>query len=448
ELQKILHSVDYKEAEKKAEKISYKQKDNKYTNFFRNFKFFYEKAKGLTESQLNSFTRTLLDSCEVIEIKSWQVEQSITMFNSLNSDGTPLCDADIISARLYAIADENKVSDEFSDLWKEFIELIDGLKKNDIADIDAVLMQKMYYERAKGREMETKGYIDVTTPGLRRYFIEINKNLLNDPVGFCKQMINLANIWDKVSAYPVIQVLLKFSDNAKLFLASFLHRLNVDDISEDTVKDIAECLLRLFTILELVDVGYSSSAFKNFLFSEIMDMADNNISIQKIKADFDKHISEKWNPDEIKDYVIEYEKNRLVYLNEYLFAKENGISFSLGTKYDVEHIMPASGKNIAVIRKDAQISSEDEFKNTVNKLGNKILLEVKINRAVGNEWFRTKVSTKLSEKTGYIDSCYPIASALVKKYKHDSKPYWCKNDIDKATDIISDRIVKFIFGIS
>ena len=204
--------------------------------------------------------------------------------------------------------------------------------------------------------------------------------------------------------------------------------------------------MRLFTVLELVDIGYSSSMFKTFLFGEIVKMADISIPVQEIKADFDKHISEKWDISDIKKYVYEYDKNMLVYLNEYLFANENGLPFVLGDKYDIEHIMPQSGANLDIIRKDAQIESKDEFDDFVNKLGNKILLEEKINRAIGNEWFRTKVSTKLSDKTGYIDSNYPIASALVKKYADETKPYWCKKDIENATNVASDRIVAFIFG--
>lgn len=450
ELQTILGAVDYAEAESGVIKIPRKQKDNKYTNFFRNFKFFYDRAKELSDSQLNSFAKTLTDSCEVIEIKSWQVEQAITMFNSLNSDGLPLYDSDIISAKLYAEAEKSKVSDDFTKLWKELIELIDELKQNGIANIDAILMQQMYFERAKNKNNEivtATGSINVTTPGLRRYFTEDNKELLNNPIGLCNQMINVVKIWKKASAYSIIQVLLKFNDNAKLFLASYFHRFKADEVSEEDVKGIAVCLLRLFTVLELVDIGYSSSTFKTFLFGEIVKMADSAVSVQDIKNDFDKHISDKWNKAEIKKYVSEYDKNMLVYLNEYLFAQENGLPFVLGSKYDIEHIMPQSGANLDVIRKDAQIESKEEFDDIVNKLGNKILLEEKINRSIGNEWFRTKVSTKLSDKTGYIDSEYPIATALVKQYENDTKPYWCKQDIENATDVASDRIVKFIFSL-
>lgn len=450
ELQTILSSVDYDDTETKVIKIPHKRKDNRYTHFFRNYKFFYEKATLLSDSQLNSFAKTLTDSCEVIEIKSWNVEQAINMFNSLNSDGLALYDADIISAKLYAVAEKNNTEKEFTKLWKEMIELINGLKQRGIANIDTIFMQQMYYERAKNKQHEIlnkTGSVNVTTPGLRRYFTEINADLLKEPIKLCHQMINLAKIWEKVSDYAIMQVLLKFNDNVKLFLASCFHRFQSDEINEENIEAIAICLLRLFTILELVDIGYSSNAFKSFLFGEIVKLANSNISTQTIKSDFDKHISNKWSEKELKKYVIEYDKNLLVYLNEYLVAKKSDINFMLDAKTDIEHIMPISGSNLDEIRKDAQIDSKEEFENTINKLGNKILLEEKINRAIGNEWFRTKASTKLSDKTGYIDSRYPLAKTLVSKYGNNNKPYWCKKDIEKATDEAGDRIVNFIFDI-
>jgi len=118
----------------------------------------------------------------------------------------------------------------------------------------------------------------------------------------------------------------------------------------------------------------------------------------------------------------------------------------LGDKYDIEHIMPLSGKNLQEIRKDAEINSEEEFRAIVNKLGNKILLEEKINRSIGNQWFRTKVSTTQKSKLGYVNSIYPLATALVETYGNDVKPYWKKDDINKATEKASNRIVRFIFG--
>lgn len=447
ELNTILQAVDYEEIESKVIKIPYKQKDNKYTNFFRNFKYFYEKIEELSDSELNRITKAVTDSCEVIEIKSWQVEQAITMFNSLNSDGLPLYDADIISAKLYAIAETKNKGREFTELWKELLKQIGKLSSTKIANIDSILSQQMYYERAKNKEIVTEsGSVNVTTPGVRRYFTEINKSLLNDPIALCEKMINLSKIWIKVSNYPVVQVLFKFNENSKLFLASYFHRFNENDVSEEKMEVIFECMLRLFTILELVDTGYSSSNFKTFLFGEVVKFVDNTVSVEDIKADFDTHICRKWNEENLREEIIGYDGNSLVYLNEYLFAKEKGEVFNLGTKYDIEHIMPDSGKNLQEIRRDANIYSEEEFKDVVNKLGNKILLEEKINRAIGNEWFRTKVSTKLEDKTGYVDSSYPIACELVRKYRNNDKPYWKKEDIGEATEKAADRILRFILG--
>ena len=447
ELSTILQATDYTSAEARVIKIKYKQKDNRYTNFFRNFKFFYGKISELSDSQLNSIAKSITDNCEVIEIKSWQVEQAITMFNSLNSDGLPLYDSDIISAKLYAEAEKRGKEKEFADLWKQLNNCINELESTRIADINSILMQYMYYIRTVNKEtISETGAINVTTPGLRRYFTEINKMPITDPIGMCSDMVKLAKVWKKVSEYPQMKVLLKFNENTKLFLASYFFRFDEDNITEELVEPILECLLRLFSLLELVDVGYSSKYFKTFLFGAEVKLVSKSTTVDAITQDFNEHIRSNWDKETIWAALHDYDGNVLVYLNEFLFAKEKGLSFTLGTKYDIEHIMPYSGNNLQEIRKDAEIDSEEEFYGVVNKLGNKILLEEKINRAIGSEWFRTKVSTKLENKTGYIDSKYPIARALVSKYQSANKPYWKKDDIMSATDKASDRIVRFIFG--
>ena len=61
ELATVLSATDYDEAERNVVKIKYRQKDNKYTNFFKNFKFFYEKIGELSDSELNTITRALLE---------------------------------------------------------------------------------------------------------------------------------------------------------------------------------------------------------------------------------------------------------------------------------------------------------------------------------------------------------------------------------------------------
>ena len=176
ELKTILQTVDFKKAKANVKELKYKREDNRYTHFFRNFKFFYGKVKDLSASQLNRISKAITENCEVIEIKSWQVEQAITMFNSLNSDGLPLYDSDIISAKLYAEAEKKGKQREFSELWIQLNEQIRELDEAGIADINSILMLHMYFTRTINKEtISDTGSINVTTPGLRRNFIELNK---------------------------------------------------------------------------------------------------------------------------------------------------------------------------------------------------------------------------------------------------------------------------------
>ena len=449
ELRVILENTDFDEIAENITVFKGRQKDNRYTNYFRNFKFFYYKAQELSESRLNSFVKTLLEKCEIIEIKSWYVDQAIEMFNTLNSDGMPLCDADIISAQMYGIADNKNKGSEFLEKWEELHLLTEKLDKKGIIGIDSILTQTMYYYRTiNGDTQRENGNVDVTTPGVKRYYTNINKDLINNPFDTSEGFLNLANMWDVVKKYPIAKVLFKFNDNSKHFLASYFYRFKVEEIEEDDeyrIKRIFECMLRLFALLEIVEAGYSSKFFKTFLFKEEIKLANKEIDEDEIIQDFNNHINGNWDKEEIINSIGDCERNNLVYLNDYLFAKEQGLEFDLFDQCDVEHIMPSSGRNKSAIRKDAGMKNMDEFAAMVNKLGNKILLESEINRGIGNEWFRSKVSQDI-DNNGYNKSKYPIASALVDKYENDDKPYWTKDDINKATKKASQRIADFIFG--
>jgi hypothetical protein len=440
ELSKILDAKDFFEAEANVFKIPRRQKDNKYTNFFRNFKFFYEKLRALNETKLNSFTKTFLNKCQIIEIRSWQIEQAITMFNSLNSTGMPLSDADIISAQLYSNAGDSRLT--FNEQWERIKKLTSKLSSRGIVGIDGVLQQYMYIRRAKDKAYVTSGTPNVTTPGLRNYYLTIKKDLLKEPLALCDSFEKITKIWDKVKDYSCVKLLLKFNDNIRIYFISYLYNFNLEDIDISKVQPIAEYLIRLFAILELVDTGYSSSLFKTFLFGENVKLVDPAVTLPEIEGDFNEHINKNWKRSTIMQEIEDYRKNVLVFLNEYLFAKEKGLAFDFSENVNVEHIMPASGRDIEAISTDAGIATKEDFGNLVNMLGNKILLEEDINKSIGRDWFQTKKQKTIAEKSGYKNSSFGIAKALV-DYPSDA---WTKDDIETATDKVSTRLADFIFG--
>ena len=445
ELQTIINSSNFEEAELRVEKIKYKQKDNKYTNFFRNFKFFYTKLEGLTPSEVNVFAEFILDKSEIIEIRSWNIEQAITMFNSLNSDGMPLLDSDIISAKLYSNSGEDR--EGFNIKWSELKKIISDLEEDRITDIDNILKQYMYINRAQSKEyISEKGSINVTTPGVRRYYTETNSELLQSPLKITAQLLKVARIWYQIKDYSIMKLCSKFNENLNLYLISYLFRFEIDEITENLVTEFAENLLRLFTILELVDTGYSSSKFKTFLFGLNIKLVDKNIELSEIKDEISSHINKEWDKEEIEIAARNYTKNPLVFLNEYIDCKGNGQKFILPEKYEIEHIMPRSGKNIDQIREDAGISDREEFVAIVNKLGNKILLEEDINRSIGNAWFRSKIQNSVKERKGYKDSIFTLTKKIISDFENQTNPLWTVEDIEKRTNAEAEKITGFIFG--
>lgn len=442
ELQVIMDAADFHEAESNCHKIKYRQKDNKYTNFFRNFKFFYEKLSGYSESKVNAFAKAFLKECNIIEIRSWNTNQAITMFNSLNSTGMPLSDADIISAHMYSHANDDK--SQYMKKWEFIKRMADTLSSRKIINIDSVLQQYMYIHRAEERVYVRDGnQPDVTVPGLRRYYTIDQKTLLKQPLELCEKLEKIVRIWDAIKDFPVVKLLLKFNDNTKIYLISYLNRFEVEEVTEQVVVPVAECLLRLFTVLELVDAGYSSSRFKTFLFGENVKLVDKSIPVEEIISDFTGHINRQWSRQDIFNCIKEYDKNILVFLNEYLYANAHGFYFFLNDTVNIEHIMPASGRNIETIRQDAGIETHEEFTDIVNLLGNKILLEEDINKYIGNGWFKTKKQKSINDRTGYKDSRYNIARSLV-NYPSD---LWTKKDIEDTTIKVAERISDFIFMV-
>lgn len=379
ELKNIIEARTFADAEKAVYKFPRKQKDNKYTNFFRNFKSFYEKLHTYQESNLDVLANGFLNKCQIIEIKSWQIEQAITMFNSLNSTGMPLSDADIISAQLFSNAPDGV---DFKSIWEPIIRQADELAQKKVVNIDSVLQQFMYINRADKKEYE-EGQLN--TPGVRKYYTVIKPSLLDDPMEICNKFSRILKIWNLIQGYPITKLLLKFNENFKLFLISYLFRVSEDNLSEQGVTPIMECMLRLFALLEVSDFGFSS---------------------------------------------------------RYFYAKEHGLPFDFTPdKVNVEHIMPASGHNIDAIRDDAGMTKE-EFDDMANLLGNKILLEEDINKHIGMDWFKTKKGTLVQDKKGYVGSRFGIASAL-SSYTSDK---WGKDDIETANQKAAKRICRFIFN--
>ncbi len=445
DLSKIIEARSYAELERAVFRAPRRKGDNKYSPHFRNFKYFYEKFDDRERrgpSYVKRFADTLLNHSQVIVIRSWNFSQAINMFNSLNSDGQPLTDADIISAQVFR---HEGGSDAQNLAWRNLVTSVEELPDAYRFDITDILNQYMYIDRARN------GITDLTVQGLRTFYTRTggkreytNPDLLRrDPAGFVASLQALVDDWSLAADCPGMAQLLRLNYNARYFIATFMQREGLDLKSEDGMRQLRQLvdqLLRLFLVLEAYDWGYSSSYFKGFLFPQNVRLADASVPIAEFARDLTDHLERSnFTPEGFRERLDGYRSYAIVHVNEYLLDPDKAPR--VGAEIQVEHVMPQSGRNIEVIRHDANLDDIDEFTDYVNRLGNLMMLEASINTVIGNSWFASKLA-------GYRRSGYGSAAEILNAGPasvDDDHRTWTRIDIDNRTRSIIDRVSDFVF---
>nr|WP_315526799.1 DUF262 domain-containing HNH endonuclease family protein [Carnobacterium maltaromaticum] len=402
-------------------KIRRRQQDNKYTNFYKNFRYFHKYCDKLTNTQIRDFSEHFLKYCQIITITSYNTDQAINIFNSLNGTGVPLTPIEVIVSKATAKAIDRK---GFEQNWQKIVEKTDRSSLN----LNLLMTHFIFTKLSEQHGTVTRN------PGIRAFFAQ-NKKFLNNDILFTNHLDRILDIVNGFDNTEVGKILNKFNGNIKPFVSSYLF------FREG--HDYLTYLLRLAAVLELTDFSYGNANFKGFLerinlkYSQVDQYSEQDL-ITEIKM----HISKNFNREDIEQTLKESGvSNSIIFLNEYIYSKEHNLEFSAIGNIDIEHIMPQSGLNRENIMKDAGFEYKDEFFEYAEKIGNKILLESEINRGIGDAWFRTKKENTITSHHGYKGSKYKIASALVNYHKD----IWTREDIDWATDKAANRIASFIF---
>lgn len=417
----VLVNEEFEVIRKSVIKIYRRQKDNKYTNFYKNFRYFYKYCDCMTNTQIRDFAEHFLKYCQVITITSFNTDQAINIFNSLNGTGVPLTPIEVIVSKATAKAIDRK---KFEQNWQRTVTKTDHSSLN----LNLLMTHFIFTKLSEQNGTVTRN------PGIRAFFTE-NKDILNDDVLFTNQ---LDKILDNINGYDSTelgQILNRFNGNIKPFVSSYL-------FFRESYEYLTY-LLRLATVLELTDFAYANGNFKGFLerinlkYSQVDKYSEENL-ISEVKNNISKNFSREDIEQTLRESGV---SNPIIFLNEYLYCKEHGMKFSISGNVDIEHIMPQSGLNRENIMKDAGFECKDDFYEYVEKIGNKILLESEINRGIGDAWFRTKKKNTITSHHGYKGSEYKIATALVDYHKDT----WTREDIDLATNKAVKRIADFIF---
>ena len=399
-------------------RIDSKNNDN-YTNNYRYFLDICSEYAKNNPLAWENLCVTILEQCIILPINCDSQDTALTIFSTLNDRGLPLSDSDIFKAKIYKATSEEKRK-EFVEKWKELSEICleSGFEIDD--------MFRYYSHIIRGKNSDTSKEIALTKFYLNNDYIKTEKDLINE-------LIQLAKFWACVE-YPkfsesyglelglenrkLIQCLWSYPNEYWRYVLSVFYFNNKDSscFNDDLNKLLKKLVSYLF--VKFID-NPTVNAIKTDVFKYCVYLSgksEDNLFIKDV--------------DSVKDKISTFGKSKLsrslILLHSYLYA--DGEQKELfDNDIEIEHIFPKKWQDTNY---NGWLYAEAE--SYLERLGNKIPFEKKLNIQAGNGYFGAK-------KVKYSDSSVYEVQRLGKYHKND----WIKDDIEEREKSMIDRLITF-----
>lgn len=409
-------------------------KDN-YSKNYNKFKELYIQKSQSSPNQIYHFVLALLNYSILLPITADDQETALTIFNTLNNRGLPLSDADIFKSYIYKKLDDTEKK-AFINKWKKLE--TDAEKVNE--SIQSLFYYNMFYMRA--REKDDKS----TTPGVRKYYLDKNKNRLTpeviDDLAVNLQLWKVINGREAVDGEEwsqnmdirkILDCLSSYTNEFWKYPVSifFMEHKDKANFEEMFLKFLRKLYVMLLTrYLEVPTIN----AVK-------VDILKLNVQIiNNSHPDFYAGFEEKKLEDEYavnaeKDrtdkLIIAPHKNMVRMLLKVLAYQEDTQTDLLPGYWEIEHIFPQTWDS------KYYTLNEEEANEKLEHLGNKLPLEKKLNISASNNYFAKK-------KDRYKDS----KIAIIKKLGDSTLDEWNLANIDtndtKVCEIIKGLLKAWV----
>lgn len=422
-----------------SEKITIEDIKGNNSNYAKNYIFFYEKLEEfkLKDTLLwEKFCKMFLTNrLFILLVICDSQESAMTIFNTLNSRGLPLSNADILKGYIYK---KVKNKEKFANDWKDIETKIE--ESENVKDLDFLFLQYMHIIRAENEDTNT------TTQGILPFFTKTDKKeyygALQDWLYKPETMpfiSNLADFWispkeylsEKSSRY--ISILNLFQNDTWKFFVSYLVWRNKNCFNNDTFnknkfsKEFDKFLPELikYITLPFLNNNATTGVVKEIVFKMNVSLYKKENftignSIPKQKVFFE--IINSFDTRKIK-YIL--------FLYAYIYSKfKEDINAS---DLEVEHILPKEWQNM-----DVSDFDEESHKKYVEKIGNKILLDKKSNIKCSNNFFAKKqeIYKKIYDKGYNLKEVYDLGIR--------ERNIWEKTDIDNREKEIYKNLNSFL----
>ena len=394
--------------------------NNLYSN---NFNFFYKKCDEYAARQPTEWENlciTILQKCIVLPIECDIEDTALTIFSTLNDRGLPLADSDIFKAQIYKSKDTEKEKCEFTILWKE----LNSICKAANISLDDIF--RYYSHILRARQGDKSKEI-----GLRKFYAASGYSKLSE-ASLLEEISALTSFWLYVNSDKKVDGI-----NYELLLESkkFLHCLslypndfwkyitsvyflkNKDEINFGQKFTAFLKQLTAFLFVKFIEKP-TVNAIKDDIYQMCITVQNGstlNLNLRVIEEDFKKQFC---------SFSSSKMSRPLLLLHAYLNEKQKSL---ISKTFDIEHIFPQKWQTA-----NYNGWNESDAKIYLEKFGNKVVIEKKLNIQAGNNYFENK-------KLKYSQSLVEDVKFLSVLEQSD----WLKSDIEKREEDFFTTIFEF-----
>jgi uncharacterized protein with ParB-like and HNH nuclease domain len=408
------------------------------SNYAKNYRFFQEKIREFTLKYTSNFAylpARILNNCILLPIEAESRDTALRIFSTLNDRGLPLSDADIFKAQFYKFYGDNGKKDNFITRWKDLEKTCKEIF-HPIAGtpMDELFARYMYYERAM------QGIKSSTTEGLRKFYERDQYKLLKNEKTFDNLEI-LAKFWQDVTDQDTD----RFSDRIlrRLFVLNyapngmwyyfvsvyFMH--NKDTAGKLDEKNFENFLTKITAFIWTYAITNPGvNALRTPVYTEMINIVNNK------PVNFDEF---RFDSDGVKAAfdICSFSNIRPItksMLTWWAFIDNEQSLPKIDTVFEIEHIF---AKN----RYNKEPSTLNNV-NNLDSLGNKSLLEKRINIRASDYRF----SDKIKYYQGFTKSNggRKDGTQILELIKLSNKLDFIESDIEERTSQIIERFISFL----
>ncbi len=360
-----------------------------------NYMFFQNKAEELTKdfsSYVTLFPNRILRNCILLPIEAKSQDTALRIFSTLNDRGLPLSDADIFKAQLYKYYGEKNQKDDFIKEWKNLEEITKEIFDS-ASPMDELFTRYMYFLRARNKEHAT------SIASLKKFYECDNYQILRKD----EAMLNLKSLalfWESVFCQDrqlfsdeVLRKLfvLKYAPNGMWQNIVSVYFLKNKDSKGSLDNEKFNKFLSKITafIFAYAVTNPGVDALRKPVYDELVNIAagvdvtffKHRFSERKVRSSFENYNftnSRKITRSILTWYAFSFPEQQLLDTEEI---------------FQIEHIY---SKN----RQEIEKGLTD--KSNLESLGNKILLERRINIRASDYKFEDKKRYYQGKKTSNI----------------------------------------------